>query len=124
MKKMRRVIGFLLCAAMAVSVCACSGGKKTAKGEDPNKVPEDTYEIRWFLLGKPQDDVASVEKAINDYLKDKINATVKMTTMETGQYNQKMSTMVASGEYFDIAFCATWARLFSLTIIWTHILKM
>lgn len=109
MKKMKRVIGFLLCAAVAVSACACGSGKKTAKAEDPNTVPEDTYEIRWYMLGKPQDDVASVEKAINDYLKDKINATVKMTAMETGQYNQKMSTVVASGEYFDIAFCATWS---------------
>ena len=30
------------------------------------------------MQGMPQEDVASVEAAVNDYLKDKINATLKI----------------------------------------------
>ena len=108
MKNFKRLVALMLCLAMAFTLCACGKGGQTATGEDPNTVPEDTYEINWYLLGTPQTDVSSVEKAINDYLKDKINATVKMTAMESGQYKQKMSAMISSGEYFDIAFCASW----------------
>lgn len=108
MKTLKKWIGIILCLTMAVSLCACGKGKQTASGEDPNTVPKDSYEINWYLLGTPQADIEVVENAVNDYLKDKINATVKMTVMESGQYKQKMSTMISAGEYFDIAFCASW----------------
>lgn len=104
----QRFIGLALAAATAVSLCSC-GGNKTAKGEDPNKVPKDTYEINWYLRGTAQSDVASVEAAVNDYLKDKINATLKLTILESGQYNQKMGNMIAAGQEFDIAFAASYA---------------
>lgn len=56
----------------------CGGGNKVATGgEGPNVVPEDTYEINWYMQGMPQEDVASVEAAVNDYLKDKINANTE-----------------------------------------------
>lgn len=110
---MKKYLAMFMLTVMLCGMFTGCGGQKTAKGEDPNTVPEDPYEIRWYILGTPQEDVASVEKAINDYLKDKINATVKMTVMEGGQYNEKMSAMIASGEYFDIAFCASWTLDFT-----------
>ena len=108
-KATKRVVAALLSVGMLCGVSACGKDKKTANlTEDPNTVPKDTYEINWYILGSPQTDVSSVENAINEYLKDKINATVKINAMESGQYKQKMSTMVAAGDYFDIAFCAKW----------------
>lgn len=109
MKNFKKLIALVLCLAVVFAVCGCGGKKdEVALDGDPNSVPETPYEINWYLLGTPQADVTSVENAINEYLKDKINATVKMTVMESGQYKQKMSTMVSAGEYFDIAFCASW----------------
>ena len=56
------------------------------------------------MQGMPQEDVASVEAAVNDYLKDKINATLKMHRLESNQYSKQLNTMIAAGEYFDIAW--------------------
>ena len=108
MRKFKKVIGLFLAMMTVFTMCSCQNGK-TAKGEDPNKVPSDPYEINWYMRGTAQSDISSVENAINDYLKDKINATVKITILESGQYNQKMSNMIAAGEYFDLAFAASYS---------------
>ena len=108
MRKFKKVIGLVLAMMTVFTMCSCQNGK-TAKGEDPNKVPSDPYEINWYMRGMAQSDISSVENAINDYLKDKINATVKITILESGQYNQKMSNMIAAGEYFDLAFAASYS---------------
>ncbi len=95
-----------MAAALLLSVSACGQGKKVAKGEDPNTVPSDPYEIQWYIKYSPQKDVDLVEEELNKYLKDKINATVNMVMLDPGQYNDKVSTMIKSGEYFDLAFAS------------------
>ena len=47
-------IGLLLCLAMLITALAGCGGQETGKvaEEDPNTVPEDTYEINWYTMGK------------------------------------------------------------------------
>lgn len=110
MKKRLRWIGISLSAVMLLGVCAGCGGNKVGvvTEEDPNTVPETAYEINWYFMGDTLKDTASVEAAANEYLKDKINATLKINRLETGQYSKKMSTMIAAGEYFDICFTANW----------------
>ena len=95
-KIMRKKIAALLAMLMLGGVLTgCGGGNKVATGgEDPNVVPEDTYEINWYMQGMPQEDVASVEAAVNDYLKDKINATLKMHRLESNQYSKQLNTMI------------------------------
>ena len=95
---MRKKIAALLAMLMLGGVLTgCGGGNKVATGgEDPNVVPEDTYEINWYMQGMPQEDVASVEAAVNDYLKDKINATLKMHRLESNQYSKQLNTMIAA----------------------------
>lgn len=66
------------------------------------------YEINWYIQGTPQSDTPSVEAKINEYLADKINATLKLHILDASQYSQKLGTMINAGEYFDIAFCASW----------------
>ena len=109
MKTFKKLVAMLICATLLASLCACGSNNDVALTDgDPDKVPAEPYEIKWYICGTPQEDEATVEKAINEYLKDKINATVDMIVMESGQYKQKMGTMVSSGEAFDIAFCASW----------------
>ena len=106
---MKKTLAVTLAFVMMFGVFAGCGKKETAKMEDPNVVPEDTYEIQWYLMADAQNDVASVEEALNDYLKDKINATVKINCLPSAQYTQKLGTMINAGEYFDLAFVARWA---------------
>ena len=107
---MKKLLAMFLLVAMLCGVLAgCGGGKEAAKLEPVDGVPEDTYEIQWYLMADAQNDVASVEKELNAYLKDKINATVKMNILPSAQYTQKLGTMINAGEYFDLAFVARWA---------------
>ena len=107
---MKKVIAMLMSAAVLCGALSGCGGRKTAEvTEDPNTVPKDTYEIQWYLMADAQKDVVSVEEALNDYLKDKINATVKINCLPAAQYTKKLSTMIGAGEYFDLAFVAKWA---------------
>lgn len=104
---MKKWIAVTMCIAVLCSVLAgCAGNKDAAfKTEDTNTVPEDSYEINWFMIGDAQSDVSSVEEAVNAYLKDKINATVKMNCLPSAQYKQKVGTMINANEYFDLCFC-------------------
>ena len=110
--KFFKVISMTAAAAMlSASITGCGGGD--VQKESANKVPSDTYEINWYMQGTSQSDTPSVETKINEYLKDKINATVKLHILDSSQYSQKLGTMINSGEYFDLAFCASWLLNYS-----------
>ena len=106
MKKFLAVVLVMLTAIGLFAGCGEQVGKIVM--EDMDKVPEDTYEIQWYLMGDAQNDVESVEKEINKYLKDKINATVKINILPSAQYQQKVGTMINANEYFDLCFVARW----------------
>ena len=107
---MKKFWSMLLVTVMLCGVfTGCGKKNKTAELEDPNTVPEEPYEIQWYLMADAQDDVASVEESLNAYLKDKINVTVKINCLPSAQYTQKLGTMINAGEYFDLAFVARWA---------------
>ena len=106
---MKKFIVMLLLLVMVCGTLAGCGKETIAQLEDPNTVPDDTYEIQWYLMCDPQNDVSSVEESLNAYLKDKINATVKINCLPSAQYTQKVGTMINAGEYFDLAFVARWA---------------
>lgn len=107
----RRLFAGALAAVMSVGVLAgCGADKESAKvnEEDPNTCPSEPYEINWYLQADPQDDVHSVEEKINEYLKDKLNVTVKINCLSGGQYTQKLGAMINANEYFDLCFAARW----------------
>lgn len=103
----KKFAAFMAMLMLGGALAGC-GNKVDVVEEDANTVPEDTYEINWYMQGMPQDDVASVEAKVNEYLKDKINVTLKMHRLESSQYSKQLNTMIAAGEYFDIAFTASW----------------
>jgi putative aldouronate transport system substrate-binding protein len=53
-------------------------------------------------------DLAQVQAAINAILVKKINATVTLTPINWGSYNQKMSLIFSSGQPCDLVFTAPW----------------
>lgn len=72
------------------------------------------YEIKWYFVGNGQQkDVKLIEEAANKFLKDKINATIKLQCYSWGsEYNERMQMMIASGEPFDICFTSSWANYY------------
>ncbi|MCL6614123.1 MAG: extracellular solute-binding protein [Firmicutes bacterium] len=105
MSKAKKLILFALAACLAVS-CALPFLQAKEFTDDPKK----PYEINWYpLYGQEQPDIASIEKAVNDYLRTKLpNTTLKINVMHWGSWWGKMPTMIQSGEYMDIFFVASW----------------
>ncbi|WP_018759025.1 ABC transporter substrate-binding protein [Paenibacillus terrigena] len=89
---------------------ACGGAKeeqKAADGKQNEELPP--VELVWnFPLSAIPQDLATVQEAVNKITKEKINATVKLQAHTFADYNQKMNTIVASGEKYDVAWVANW----------------
>lgn len=108
---MKKWIAAAVAAAMSVTMlagCGAKNGGSKVADEDMNTCPKDAYEINWYLMVDPQNDVHSVEEKMNEYLKDKLNVTVKLNCLSSAQYSQKLGTMINANEYFDLCFAARW----------------
>lgn len=91
-------VAVALCMILMVTGCG-SEGSDSANGD------EELYQIQWYFdASGPQKDVGLVEDEINKYIKDKINATIKINCLDYGTYKNKLSTMMAGGEAFDLSF--------------------
>ncbi|OAK71426.1 ABC transporter substrate-binding protein [Lederbergia galactosidilytica] len=100
--KKKLVLLLVLLLSLGTVLAACGGGNKegSSKGSDSEK----PYEIKWYTIGTPQKDAEKVFEEVNKYTKEKINATVKLTQIDWGDYNQKMQVIISSGEPFDLAY--------------------
>ncbi|PYI50045.1 ABC transporter substrate-binding protein [Paenibacillus flagellatus] len=96
-------------------LAACGGGAAKPSA-DPASVSGNgasklsPVELVWYYpQWSTQPDTASVEEAINKITKEKINATIKLRPTDGASYEQKLNTMVASNETFDIAWTSFWS---------------
>jgi len=69
-----------------------------------------SVELNWYLPAAPQKDTKLVEQALNDYLKDKINATVHLNFVDWGSWKDKFPILLAAGSNVDIMFTAGWSQ--------------
>ena len=65
---MKRLLAMLMAVMMLCGVLAGCGGNETTNLEPVEGYPEEPYEIQWYLMADPQNDVASVEAELNAYL--------------------------------------------------------
>lgn len=117
---MKRSLVFVLALILAISTLVI--GCKSTKNDDTTKTEgnkngekdtakkEDPVELIWYNIGTPANDMGLVQDELNKYLLEKINATVKITQFDWGEYNDKMQVKVASGEPMDIMFTCSWAN--------------
>ncbi|RED64886.1 ABC transporter substrate-binding protein [Cohnella lupini] len=63
-----------------------------------------------FPAGNVPKDLGLIEQTINEYLMQKINATLDIRTIDMGAWWDKTGLMFASGEQIDILFTAGWMR--------------
>lgn len=100
--KKRFIMLFVLLLSVGTILAACSD-KEEASSEKDGKDGQ-PYEIQWYTIGTPQKDTDKVFEEVNKYLKEEINATVKMTQIDWGDWDQKSQVMINSGEPIDIIF--------------------
>lgn len=85
--------------ALVMTACVVLTGCSLGKSEQASS---DTYEIVWYTEGDNTKDKDLVNKEINEYLKEKIGATVKIIHFSAADYAEKMKLLLASGEVFDM----------------------
>ncbi len=128
---MKKALSLLLVLMLMVSMLAgCSsnadgGGDQTAGDQpatngdtssDNTATPSDEalpeVDISWYFIGNgQQEDTEKIESAADEYLKEKgINANLHLYCYDWGSYDQKLRTMIAAREEFDICFTASWSN--------------
>lgn len=127
MQKAKKLIGLVLVICMAITMVAGCGSDKTSADTSTAAVSTsssaaestvavesktlDPVELQWYVVGNGQPkDMDAVLVKVNEWLKPKINASLKLNIFTWGDdFEQKMGAKIQSGEEFDITFTANWA---------------
>lgn len=129
-KRLTKIGGVLLAAAMMSSLVACGSkaqtGNQGAKGSTANGVDESTIsadspyagmnfnfkeaeDIVMYVLGdRPADMDAVLEKANKEYFNPNLNATLKIEFLNWSDYATKYSLLLSGGEQVDLIYTASW----------------
>ena len=119
-----KFVAHVLLSVFLIMVTVLSGcaNKDSTKGTKESAVPAspiataavetakplEPVVLTYYYPGVVQKDVQEVNDAMNVILKKKINATIKLVTIDFGNYDQKMNVLNAAGESYDLAFTANW----------------
>ncbi|MCX7773876.1 MAG: extracellular solute-binding protein, partial [Clostridia bacterium] len=121
--KVFKVFTLLLCLAFVISGCgktttpaagtATPQASSAAPSESPSQqasdVPKDNVTLTFYCVGDSQD-MTAIQDAVNAYLKDKLNITLKYECFGWGDtYTPKINPMLAAGDPIDIVFTSNWA---------------
>jgi len=108
--------------ALAAAGCApaptpTSGGQATptpGNQATPTEAPKELepVDLTWYVIGTPQADQASVDAAASAITMEKIKANLRIITFDWGTYSDKLKTMAATGEEYDLCFTSSWANEF------------
>ena len=124
MKRLLTVLLAGLLAAGAVTGCSQEPGASSAAApsadgsssaaETSSAAGEaDTSEqvnLVYYYWGTPQNDLASVNEALNEYLLEKMNTTVELKLIDGGTYDSKMALVMSGNEEYDLCFTSSWAN--------------
>lgn len=115
LKRISVLLLVLLLIGSSLVACGQKSSEVQAGGSAENTTESTGLEevtLTWYFIGNgQQEDVAKVEAAASDYLHEKgLNVNLKLQCYDWGSYDQKMRTMIAAREEFDICFTASWAN--------------
>lgn len=128
MVKLTRALGIvfavIMLAGMLLGGCATGASTQTATpaaaqsaapeatatvAPEPTSEPLAPVELSWYYFGNtPGTGQAAVETALDAYLKDKINATIKFYPLDWNGFATTVGAKSAANEPFDIVFSPSW----------------
>ena len=110
---MKKLLAAALCGSMAASLaltgCSTAGTSGNASGGSKADVT-----LLWYTEGDQPDDLQLVLDKLNPILKEKIGATVDIRFVSNADYDEKMTSVINSGEAFDICFTCDWANSYAI----------
>lgn len=93
--------------AEATAAATEAAATEAAASVDPSTL--EAYQIDWLYLCDGADDgITAIEEATNKLLQPKINATIKFNMQSWNDYDNKVATLLGSGEKYDLTFTAAW----------------
>lgn len=119
MKKIFKLVVALMLVVVMLAGCSAPQTNETPAQGEGEKTPQVSTEegleqvaLSWYFIGNgQQEDVIKVQDAANLYLAEKgLNVTLTLQCFDWGSYDQKMRTMIAAREEFDIAFTSSWTN--------------
>lgn len=96
------ILGIVFSMLFSMTACKNSGNKNDGDANASRDVDSEPYEIVWVFPVAPPNDVDMVCEKVNEYLKDKINVTVKLTPLDWGAYGTKMKNALNGGDKVDL----------------------
>lgn len=99
-------------ASSAAPTASASASGSAAPSEKASPSELAPYEVSIVYFGKPQPDDALVEAKLNEFFKEKINATVKLQPIASSDYKNRTELMMNTGEKMDLVFTASWLNFF------------
>lgn len=82
-----------------------SEGTEAVK-ETPKEEALQPVDLTYYFPNSPQNDLQTVEDALNALVKPKINATIHLKLIDWGAYEEKMKVVIGSGEPYDLVWTA------------------
>jgi putative aldouronate transport system substrate-binding protein len=89
-----------------------NNAKEPVAEEEPAAPELEPYEVSIVYFGTPEADVPLIEEKLNEFFKEKINATVKLTPIASSDYKTRSELMMNTGEKMDLVFTASWLNFF------------
>lgn len=111
--KFKKILSLATCVATVATMLVGCGSNSGTAGSNSTTTSggkeQKPTELVWYCIGNEPKDLSIVQEKINEYLLEKMNTTVNMKFSGFGDYNQKISMVINSGEDYDIAFTCSWA---------------
>lgn len=113
---------YLILMLVSLSLAGCTGpnhsgnnqqvsptARTTSTPQDYNNKNLDEVALKLYLIGDKSKDFDLVYQELNKLLMEDIRATVEVSFLGWGDYQQKYPLLFASGEPFDLIYTSNWA---------------
>lgn len=103
--KLKRLAALSMTFLLTVSMLSGCGKKENSTSGNESNGGEDVVTLKWIQVGNEMpNNYDAWQKNINEYLAEKIGVHIDMEVVPWGDWDNRRSVIVNSGEYFDILF--------------------
>ena len=118
MKSISRLLGYgliVVLLTLSMPVFARGGGQGASSGGALKDIDRSqTVEVIMYYTGDLKPRAQELYDNVSNLIKSKINTTLKINLLATGEYRVRYPLLFASGEAFDLAYAATWLNFADL----------
>ncbi|WP_086350341.1 ABC transporter substrate-binding protein [Candidatus Enterococcus clewellii] len=104
MKTWKKTVAFAGAAALTIGLAACGSNDSStsSSGSDSDGVTT----LLMYQVGDKPENYDKLMEIANKRIEEEINAKIDLQYISWGDWNQKMSTIIASGENYDLSFAS------------------